>query len=81
MNNLETKVVDLDVGKSKTVLVYLKKLCHVVDKQVVKNTKFNTLKMKVNKLDKNIPDASSLIHIIQHNIYKQSLGKKNWKCW
>ena len=81
MSNLETKVVDLDVGKSKTVLVYLKKLCDVVDKQVVKNTKFNTLKMKVNKLDKNIPDASSLIHIIQDNIYKQSLGEKNWRCW
>ena len=44
MNNLETKVHDLDVGKLKTVPVNLKKLSDVVDNEVVKNTKFNTKK-------------------------------------
>ena len=31
--------------------------------EVVKNTKFNTLKTKANNLDKRIPDATTLIHI------------------
>ena len=46
LNNLQTKVDDLDVGKLKTVLVDLKKLSDIVDNEVVKNTKFNTLKKK-----------------------------------
>ena len=48
LSNLKTKVDDLDVGKLKTVPVDLKKLRDVVDNEVVKNTKFNTLKTKVN---------------------------------
>ena len=52
LNNLKTKVDDLDVGKLKTVPVDLKKLSDVVDNEVVKNTKFNTLKKKVNNLNK-----------------------------
>ena len=63
LNNLKTKVDDLNVGKLKTVSVNLKKWSHVVDKQVVKNTQFNTLKRKVNELVKKIPDATTLIHI------------------
>ena len=51
-NNLKTKVDDLDVGKLKTVPVELKKLSDVVANEVVKNTKFNTLKTKVNSLEK-----------------------------
>ena len=51
LNNLKTKVDDLDVGKLKTVPVVLKKLIDLVDKEVVKNTKFNTLKTKVNNLE------------------------------
>ena len=47
MNNLKTKVDDLNVAKLKTVPTDLKKLNDVVDKEVVKNTKFNTLKTKV----------------------------------
>ena len=43
MNNLKTKVDDLNVGKRKTVSVDLEKLNDVVDNEVVKNTKFNTL--------------------------------------
>ena len=43
--------------------------------KIVKNTKFNTLTTKVNNLDKNIPDATTLIHIIQYNTDKQNLEK------
>ena len=51
-NNLKTKVDDLAVVKLKTVLVDLKKLSDAVDNQLVKNTKFNTLKTKVNNSEK-----------------------------
>ena len=44
LSNLKTKVNGLDVGKLKTVPVDLKKLSDVVDNEVIKNTKFNTLK-------------------------------------
>ena len=50
MNNLTTKVNNLDVGKLKTVPVDLKKLSDIVDNKAVKNTKFKTLKIKVNNL-------------------------------
>ena len=60
LNNLKTKVDDLDVGKLKTVSVDLQKLSDVVDNEVVKNLKFNTLKTKVNNLQKKIPDATML---------------------
>ena len=43
LNNLKAKVVYLDVGKLKVALD-LKKLSDVVDNEVVKNAKFNTLK-------------------------------------
>ena len=76
LNNLKTKVHDLDVGKLKTVPVNLKKLSDVVDNEVVKNTKFNTLKTEVNSLEKKIPDATTLIHINQYNTDKQNLEKK-----
>ena len=58
MNNLKAKVDYLDVGKLKTVPVDLTKLSDVVDKKVVKSTKVNTLKTKVNNLEKKIPDAT-----------------------
>ena len=51
-NNLKTEIDDLDVAKLKTVLIDLKKLSDAVDNQVVKNTKFDRLKTKINKLDK-----------------------------
>ena len=53
----------------------LKKLSDVADNEFVKNTKFNTLKTKVNNLDKKIPDGTTLIHINQYNTDKQNLGK------
>ena len=81
MNNIKTKVDNLDVGKLKTVPVDLKKLSDAVDNEAVKNNKFNTLKVKVNNLEKKTLDSSSLIHINQYNTDKQNLGKKNWRCW
>ena len=62
LNNLKTKVDELDVGKLKTVPTDLKKLSDAVDNDVVKNTKLDTLKT-VNSLEKKIPDATTLIHI------------------
>ena len=70
LNNLKAKVDDLDVGKLKTVPMYLKKLSDAVANEVVKNTKFNTLKTKVNSLEKKIPDAITWIHINQYNTDK-----------
>ena len=72
LNNLKTKVGDSDVGTLKTVSVNLKKLSDVVDNEVVKNKEFNTLKTKVNKLDKKIPHATALARIDQYNTDKQN---------
>ena len=52
LNNLKTKVDDLDVSKLKTVPIFLKKLSHVVDIEVVKNTKFNAQTTNLNNLEK-----------------------------
>ena len=71
MNNLKTKVEDLDFGKLKTIPVDLKKLSDVVGNEVDKDTKFNTLKTKVNNLDTKVPDTTTLVHINQYNIDKQ----------
>ena len=51
LNNLKTKVDDLDVDKLKTVPIDLKKLGDVVDKQIVKNTRFSKLNTKVYNLE------------------------------
>ena len=50
LNNLKTKIDDLDLGKFKTVPVDLKS--NLVANELVKNTKFNTLKTKSNSLEK-----------------------------
>ena len=76
MNNLKSKADDIDVGKLKNVLVDMKKLSDVVDNVVVKNTKFNTLKRKVNSLEEKISDATILIYINQYNTDKQNLEEK-----
>ena len=47
LNNLKTKIDALDVGKLKTFSLDLKELSNVLDKQALKNTKFNTIKTKV----------------------------------
>ena len=76
MNNLKTKVDTLFIGKSKTLPAELKKLSDVVDNDLAQNTKWNILKTKVNKLDKKIPDATTLNHINQYNTDKQNVEKK-----
>ena len=76
LNNLKTKVDDLDVRKLKIVPVDLKKLSDLVANEVDKNRKFNTLKRKLNSLEKKIPDLTTLIHINQYNTEKQNLEKK-----
>ena len=73
---MKIKVDDLDVSKLKSVLIGLKKLKDVVDNEIVENTKFNTLKTKVNKLNKKIPESTTLIHINQYNTNKEYLEKK-----
>ena len=44
-----------------------------MDNEVVKNTRFNTLKTKVSNLEKKIPDATFLIHINQYNTVKKNI--------
>ena len=73
LNNLKIKVDDLDVGKLKTV--DLKTLSDVVDNEIIKNTKFNSLKAKVNNLEQKITDTATLIQINQYNTDKQKLDK------
>ena len=63
LNNLKTKVDDLDNRKLKTVPVDTKKLNDVVNKKVVKNIKFSTLKTKVNIQVKKIPHVTTLVQI------------------
>ena len=76
MNNLKTKVDNLDVDKWKIMPVDLSKLSDVVDKNVDKNTKFNTLYTQVNNLEKKIQDATYFIHINQYNTGKRKLEKR-----
>ena len=64
------------MGILKTVPVDLKKISDAVDNEVVKNTKFNILKTKVNNLNNKVPDATTLIHINQYDTDKQNLKKK-----
>ena len=56
--------------------MYWEKLKAVVDNEVVKKHKINTLKAKVNNLEKKIPDATTLIHINQYKTDKKNLEKK-----
>ena len=65
MDNSRTKVDVLDVDKLKTV--GLEKLRDVVDNEVVKSTKFNTLNTTVDSLENNTPNGTTLIHINPYN--------------
>ena len=76
LKNLKPEIDDLDVGKLKTVPVDLNKLSDVVYNEVVKNTKFSTLKTKVNNLEKKITDPTTLVNINQYSTNKQNLEKK-----
>ena len=55
----------------------MKKLSDVVYNEVAKNTKFNTLKTKVNNLENNIPDAPTLMYINQYGRDEHNLEKKS----
>ena len=65
LKNLKTKADDLDVSKLKTAPIDLKKLSDVVNREVIKDTEFNKINTQLNKLDKNIDDATTLILINQ----------------
>ena len=80
LSKLKTKVDNLDVQKLKSVHVDIKKLSDVVSKEVVKETKYNKLRLTVNNLENKIPDGSTLIHINQYNTNKQGLENKNRRC-
>ena len=73
LNNLKTKVDDLNVDQLKIVPIDLKRVSDVVIKEAGKYTKFNTLNTKVNKLHNKIPDVTTLFPISQNNTDKQSL--------
>ena len=75
MNNIKIKVYDLDIAKLKIVPVDLKKLNNVVGNEVAKNTKFSTLKIKVNNFEKKNHDATTLININQYNTDERNLEK------
>ena len=47
LDNLKTKINNLDFGKLKTVPENLRNLSHVIDNNTAKNEKYNTLKPKV----------------------------------
>ena len=55
--------------------MYLEKINDVVDDEVLKKKTFNTLQTKLYCLQKQIPYATTLIHINQYNIDKQILEK------
>ena len=76
MNNLKTKVDDLDFGKLKTVHVHLKKISDVWCNELVKKSNINILEIKVNNLEKKIVDGTIIIHINQYNTGKQNLERK-----
>ena len=67
LNDLKTKIHDLDVGKLKTVPIDLNKLSNVVSKEVGKGTARGKLNIRVNNLENKIQDASTLIQKNQYN--------------
>ena len=73
LNDLKTKVDNLDVGKLTTVPVDLIELGNVVSKEVIKKTVYNKLNTKVNNSEKKIPNT--LIKSNQYNTDKRNLEK------
>ena len=76
MNNLKTKVDDLDFGKLTIVHVHLKKISDVWCNELVKKSNINILEIKVNNLENKIVDGTIIIHINQYNTGKQNLERK-----
>ena len=60
LNNLNTKVGKFDVADLKAIPI-----SDVMSKQIVNDTKFNTLNAKINSLEKKIPDGSTLVQTNQ----------------
>ena len=54
----------------------LKILSDAVSKEIVKTEKFSKLNMKVNNLENQIPDVSTLIQRNQCKTNKQNVGEK-----
>ena len=79
MNNLKTKVNDLDIHKLKDIPVDLKKVSDVVSTELVKNLKLKKINTRVNNLEKKVPNGTALIHTNQYNAYKQNLETKEGK--
>ena len=52
LNNLKTKVNDLNIDKLKDIPVDFKKVSDVVSKEVVKNVKLKKLNTRLNNLEK-----------------------------
>ena len=52
LNNLKTKVNDLDIDKLEDIPMDFKKVSDVVSKEVVKNVKLKKLNTRVNNLEK-----------------------------
>ena len=75
LNNLKTKINDLDVVKLKIIPIDLEKMSNLVDKKVVKKAVYDTLNTKVYNLEENISGGSTLIWTNQYNIDQQSLEK------
>ena len=76
LNNLKTKINDLDVVKLKIIPMDLEKMSNLVDKKVVKKAVYDTLNTKVYNLEEKISGGSTLIWTNQYNIDQQSLEKK-----
>ena len=66
LNNLNTKVGKFDVADLKTIPI-----SDVMSKQIVSDTTFNTLNVKINSLEKKIPDASTLVQTNQWSLEKK----------
>ena len=75
LNNLKTKVDELDIDKLYTVSVDLKS--DGVGKDVVKNTKFNKLNPIVKSLENKYPNETTLIYINQYNTNEKKIDGKN----
>ena len=75
LNNLKTKINDLDVVKLKIIPIDLEKMSNLVDKNVVKKAVYDTLNTKVYNLEEKISGGSTLIWTNQYNIDQQSLEK------
>ena len=69
MLNFVNAACDL-ADKLKNVLIDLKTLRDVVYKDVVKNTKYNKLNLKITGLESKIPNPTTLIYITQYNTDK-----------